>query len=73
MKIIEKAFKLLENAKNKDEYLRAVTILKSYGAKKSKDNEGNIIWEVTTPITTNSSIHNEELVWNLKSFQMVLT
>ena len=53
MTIIQKAFKLLENAKNKDEYLRAVTILKSYGAKQTKDNEGNIIWELTTPITIN--------------------
>ena len=51
--IIQKAFKLLENAKTKEEYLRATTILKSYGAKKTKDINGNIIWEISVPVTTN--------------------
>jgi hypothetical protein len=54
MTIIKKAFDLLKNAKNKDEYLRAVNILKFYGAKKTIDKDGNIIWELTTPITINN-------------------
>jgi len=53
MTIIQKAFKLLENAKTREEYLRATTILKSYGAKKIKDINGNIIWEISVPVTTN--------------------
>jgi hypothetical protein len=52
MDVIKKAFNLLENAKNKNEYIKAVNILKFYGAKKTINNNGDIIWELKAPITT---------------------